>query len=84
MGRHVCPSCQQRSLFRWTAASWARQFAMVGVGAIPVGLLFHLCFGGGWWIVGVALGGLIVGIPLDKFYDGKRRKLEKDEARDVS
>ena len=52
---------------------------MVCIGAIPLGLLFHFNFGGYWGVAGVAVGGLLIGIPLDKLYDGRFRKLEKYE-----
>jgi hypothetical protein len=55
---------------------------MVGVGGVPMSLLFHFCLDGVWWILGLALGGLLAGIPLDKLYDGRFRKLEKYEAKD--
>ena len=84
MGRHVCPSCQRASRFRWTAASLARQLVFVGVGGIPLGLLFHFSLGRYWGVVGLAVGGLLTGIPLDKLYDGRFRKLEKYETEDAA
>jgi hypothetical protein len=84
MGRHVCPNCQQESRFRWTAASWVRQLFMTGIGGVPGGLFFYFHFGGGWWIVGWVLGALLIGIPLDKIYDGRFRKLEKCETKDAA
>jgi hypothetical protein len=57
---------------------------MVSIGGIPLGLLFHFRLGGDWWIIGFALGGLLRGIPLDKLYDARFRKLEKHETKDVA
>lgn len=59
--------------------SWVRQFAMTGVGGVPVGLYCYSRFSGDWWLLGGVLGALLVGIPLDKIYDGRFRKLEKCE-----
>ena len=85
MGRHVCPGCQQPSRFLRTAASWMRQCVMVCIGGVPVGLLFHFRFGGDWWwLAGGVLGALLIGIPLDKLYDGRFRKLEKCETKDAT
>lgn len=50
---------------------------MIGVGGVPCGLFFHSRFGGDWGLVGGVLGALLTGIPLDKVYDGRYRKLEK-------
>ena len=57
---------------------------MVCVGGIPLGLLFHFSLGGHWSVVGLAVGGLAIGIPLDKLYDGRFRKLEKYETEDAA
>src|SRR6266850_8194051 len=85
MRRHVCPSCHQQSQFRWTAASWARQIVIVSIGGVPFALFFHFRFGGDWWwMVGGVLGALLIGIPLDKLYDGRFRKLEKCETKDAT
>ena len=83
-GRHVCPDCRRVSRFRWTAASWLRQLAMVCAGAVPVGYIFYFWLGAFGDLLGVALGGLLVGLPLDKFYDGNFRKLEKDEPEKIA
>jgi len=57
---------------------------MVCVGGAPFGFLFHFCFGGEWWwLVGGVLGALLIGIPLDKFYDGRFRTLEKCKSKDA-
>ncbi len=50
---------------------------MVCVGGVPLGLVFHFWLGGYWNLVGLGLGGLLIGIPLDKFYEGRFQKLEK-------
>lgn len=84
MGRHVCPGCGRTSRFRWTVASWSRQLVMVCIGAVPIGLIFYFYLGGYWAVLGVAVGGLLVGIPLDKLYDGRFRKLEKYETEEVA
>jgi hypothetical protein len=58
---------------------------MVCIGGVPVGLFFQFRFGGDWsWIAGGVLGALLVGIPLDKLYDGKFGKLEKCETKDAT
>jgi hypothetical protein len=50
---------------------------MVSVGGIPFGFLFHFWLGGRWWLAGWVFGGMLIGIPIDKFIDGRCRKLEK-------
>src|SRR5450631_3913040 len=77
MGRHICPSCQQKSYFPLTMTSWLRVSVFVGIGAVPFCLLIHHFFAGDFWLPGGIIGGLLIAIPLDKFYDGKYRKLKK-------
>jgi len=67
-----------------TMTSWLRVAVFVGIGGIPLGLLSHHYFAGGWWLPGGAFGGLLSGIPLDKFYDGRFRKLEKCETENAA
>jgi hypothetical protein len=78
-GRHVCPACQRKSRFTVTIASMLRTFAMVCIGAIPFGLIFWFFVSHQAAVAGGTLGGLLTGIPLDKFYEGHFRKLEKCE-----
>jgi hypothetical protein len=54
---------------------------MVGIGGVPAGLLCYFWFGGNLWFGGGVLGALLVGLPLDKIYDGRFRKLEKFETK---
>jgi hypothetical protein len=56
-----------------------RIFLSVCLGAVPFGLLFYWWHDGDWWILGVVLGGLLVGVPIDRFLDDKRRPLKKIE-----
>ena len=67
-----------------TMTSWLRVSVFVGLGGVPFGLLFHHYFVGDWWLAGGAFGGLLIGIPLDKFYDGRFRKLEKYETKNAA
>ena len=71
-----------------TMTSWLRVSVFVGFGGVPFGLLFYHFFAGGFcggfWLAGWVFGGLLIGIPLDKFYDGKYRKLEKYEAKNAT
>ena len=46
-------------------------------------MLFQSCFTGEWWQAGVIVGGIFTGITLDKFYDGRYRKLEKHEEKNT-
>lgn len=54
------------------------------LGAIPFAFLFHWLFGGPWFILGLVFGGLLVGIPIDRFLDDKHRPLEKIEILDAA
>ena len=83
-GRHECPSCHQRSRLRPTPGSWIRIFLGVSVGGIPAGWLMHLWFGRVGWIGGWLLGAFLTGVPLDRYFDDKVRRLEKCEDRKVS
>jgi hypothetical protein len=67
-----------------TITSLLRASIFVGIGGIPFGLLFHHFFAGNLWLAGWVFGGLLVGIPLDKFYDGRFRKLERYEAKNAA
>ena len=74
--KHTCPHCGkisrvdgETSLKLWTARSCG-----VLLGSIPVaivGFQYGLVPG----IVGVAVGGAITGLPIDKYLDGKYRRL---------
>src|SRR5262249_32449164 len=77
MGRHVCPECQRKSRFAVTPGAALRTAMMVGIGAIPLALICMIFVGPRAALVGAGVGGLLTGIPLDKFYEGKYRKLEK-------
>jgi hypothetical protein len=55
----------------------------VSLGAIPFGLLFYWWLGSNWWILGVVLGEVLVGIPIDRFLDDKRRPLKRIETNDA-
>jgi hypothetical protein len=57
---------------------------MISIGGVPAGLFCYLRFGSDWWIVGGVLGALVTGIPLDKIYDGRVRKLEKSETKSAA
>jgi hypothetical protein len=83
LGKHSCPACGKQSRFRRTVGVLLRQSLMVSIGGAPCGLFFCLRFD--WdhsWLVGWFLGSLLVGLPLDKFYDGRFRRLEKCEKSD--
>ena len=67
-----------------TMTSWLRVSAFVGIGGVPFGLLFYHFFAGGFWLAGWVFGGLLIGIPLDKFYDGRYRKLKKYETTEAA
>jgi len=75
MGEHTCPACQQKSRFHRSPTSWARQLIMVCVGGIPFALISSYLFH--QWLIGWLICGLLIGIPLDKYYDGKYRRLDK-------
>jgi hypothetical protein len=64
--------------------SWVRQGIMTGIGGVSAGLFCYFCFRGDWWIVGGVLGAFLTGIPLDKIYDGRFRKLEKRETKSAA
>lgn len=60
-----------------------RTAVFVAIGAIPFWLLFHYFIASDFWFPeGVAVG-LLISIPLDKFYDGRFRKLKKHEIPDA-
>ena len=59
--------------------SYARQLPALLLGAIPLGVLFDYSFGGEWWLAGSLVGGLLTGLPIDKFIDDRYRPLEKCE-----
>jgi hypothetical protein len=49
----------------------------VCIGGIPFGMLLERWLGGDWWFAGWVFGGLLTGIPIDRFIDDRSRRLEK-------
>ncbi len=66
-----------------TMTTLLRTSIFVAIGAIPFCLLFHYFFASYFWFPEGVVAGLVISIPLDKFYDGKYRKLKKHEAPDA-
>lgn len=77
MGRHMCPGCHQKSQLPRTVSYYLWVLFGVCVSGAPVAWFFYKWRGSHWWIAGWLLGGLLVGIPFDKFLDAKLRPLEK-------
>jgi len=84
MGRHTCPSCGEPSRLRRRIWYLVRIFLAECLGAIPFGFIFHWWLGGPWFILGLVFGGLLVGIPIDRFLDDKHRPLEKIESHNAA
>jgi len=83
-GGHICPHCQKPSRFRISAYSLLLRVPVFCLGAIPVGLICHIWLSITWSLVGFMAGGILVALPIDKFIDGRYRRLEKVDANDAA
>jgi membrane protein YdbS with pleckstrin-like domain len=85
-GKHICPSCNRVSKFKWTVAyitlvtvAWIAFVAIVFVVTVFVlPQTWHRMVGPEYFVI-LYLAGCVVLIPLDRYFDERFRKLEKSK-----
>jgi hypothetical protein len=76
--RKKCPHCGKQSKLNKSQSwkLWTIRFADQVACGVPFGLVVFLFFGPVFGVAAVLLGGLIAGIPIDRYIDEKFRQLE--------